>query len=74
MLLFLEREAYIGQQEQRVGRAILAKGGFAQQPARGLCAEGVSGLVGRGQQLLQTELARGLAVAAGQGPAQQLGA
>ena len=35
LFLFLQRQAYIGQQQQRVGRAVLAESGFAQQPARG---------------------------------------
>ena len=34
LFLFLQRQAHVGQQQQRVRRAILAEDGFAQQPAR----------------------------------------
>ncbi len=56
LFFFLQGQAHVGQQQQRVRNAVLAKGGLAQQPARGLGAEGVNGLVGRGQQRIQAQV------------------
>ncbi len=67
-----KRLAHVGQQQQRVRRAVLAKERLAQQPARGLGAEGVNGLIGGGEQVFEAEFARGVAKAARMRTAEQL--
>ena len=72
LFLFLKRQAHIGKQKQRVGRAVLAKEGLAQEPPRGFAAKGVDALVRRGKQIFEAECAGGVAEAAGMGETQQL--
>ena len=61
LFFFAQGLADVGKQQQGVGRAVLAEGGLAQQPALGLGAEGVNALVGRGEQVFEAQFARGAA-------------
>ena len=71
LFLFLQGQAHVGQQKQRMGHTVLAEGRLAQQPARGLGAERVNGLVGGGEQIFKAQFARGAAKAAGVRQAEQ---
>ncbi len=68
LFFFLQRQAHVGQQQQRVRRAVLAEEPPCASSQRvGFDGEGVDGLVGRGQQVFQSQFARGVAEAAGMG-------
>ena len=58
LFFFAQRLADVGEEEQGVGRAVLTEGGFAQEPAIGLGAEGVDALIGRSEQVFEAKIAR----------------
>ena len=72
LLLFLQGQAHVCQQQQRMRHAILAECGFAQQPSRKAGAKRMRGVILCIQQIFKPQLAGAAADAPGVRQAQQL--
>src|SRR6185437_3289920 len=72
LLFFLQWQAYVRQHQEHMRSAILAEGGFAQQPAPGAGAGRVYRLVRRMEQVFQAQFVCGSPDAAADGHAEEL--
>src|SRR6185437_11726718 len=72
LLFFLQRLADIGQQQERMRCAVLAKERLAEKPAGRLGAEGVNALISGGQEIIEPKLSRAVTKASRQRASKQL--
>src|SRR5579863_10338865 len=72
LFFFLQGLADIRKQQEGMRCPVLAEKRLAQKPARRLCSEGVNGLVGRSEKIVECELSRAVAEATRQRAAKKL--